>query len=895
MPKAAPETATSVKGHWLMRKRLLSRLDDGMAKKLCLVTAPAGYGKTVLLEQWCDTLRRRKISASLIKLGDADNEPFSFLASIFNVLAEFGVPLENILSPHGGLFQGASPQTSIKYLANILTKTQQEIVFIFDGFEKIKDPKVLFQVQQLLHYFPENIHFVIGCREIPDIRLSEYKVSNNIALITHEDLRFTAEDIRLLLDETQYPKIGKDVIDTLYQKTEGWVVAVEIALNWMKDKPDGFSAIKTFSGRTVDLADYLLEQVLAEQEEEVKTVLMRMALLERCNGELVNLLCDREDGWDILDKLCRRNLVLAVDDERTWFRINSLFSEFLRGYLARREGAREKHYHLKASKWFFENACYPEALQHAQLAGDFAGVAAMLEEMGGWRLIFDGRFELLNKYFDQLPEAVREHYPRLRLAEIFMLLKDGQIAHGEKRYSELQAQLESEKSDDALLVSEAKIVRAYLSGYGDQQQTPEYLASLKQLKISLPPSDRLLLGDIENNLTFAHYELGNFGEAADSARRAISCYRATKSLYGEIFIYIHLGMAYYSQGRLRDAKATWNEGYVMAGENYGDDSDIAALLAVHLAMVAYEMNSISEAKALIEKSIDQLEVSDCWCNVYIVGYLTAARINRIVGGAESALKILERAVGTARARDLPRLETVANIQKVTVFALTGALEKARKLAEEIGLSELYQVGVATRTIRESAGIALARLLFIQGDYQQAITVLEQLAEDMQAIGHYIKLVEVLVIKAMSQYLLENIPQALATIDAALSLVMFEGNIRVFLNEGVYMHNLLGLAQRHFAFQHSNDPKAEYLAMLLKAFKQQEQGGQDTVTDQRLTHRENELALLLLQGMLNKQIAARLSISENTVKYHLKQLYKKLGVNSRKDAIRSISENKLIGY
>lgn len=891
--------ASSQAGHLLIRNRLLDRLDEGTQKKLCLITAQAGYGKTVLLEHWYPVARKNRVPVCLIRLGDAENEPFALLSSITDALAGIGVAPGYLTPPQNALHTGGSAHVAVQSLANVLRTCDRDMVLVFDGFENIRNHDALRLVDQMLHYFPDAVHFVISSRDVPNIRLSEYKVRNRMDLITQSDLAFTVEEVREFAAGGWGGDAAPEMLDVLQQKTEGWPVAVEIALKRADGKSDPLSEIQSFSGRISDLSEYLQEQILLDQEDQIKIVLMRMSLLDRFNGDLVNLLCGRKDGWDVLDRLHRRNLLVVMDEERSWFRFNVLFAEFLKEFRDRREGGRTRDCHLLACKWFFENNHFPEALRHAWMASDVDGVAKLLNEMGGWRLIFDGRADLLHAYFNRLPAEIVQRYPRLRLAEVFMLLKDGEIAHGEKQYTELQAQLEAQQAGNPLLVSEAQIVGAYLSGYSDRPQTPEYLTFLKELKISLPPSDRFLLGDVENNLTIAHYELGHFGEAADSARRAINCYRAIRSLYGEIFIYIHLGMAYYAQGRLRDAKATWDEGHLMALENYGDGSHIAALLAVHLAMVEYELNRLSEAKVHIEKSLDLLEISDCWCNVYIVGYLTAARLNRTMGGVDSALKVLERATGTARARGLPRLELVADIERVVVYALSGASEQAQKLADTIDLQQIYkgeQNGIAaTRTVREAAGIALARLSFVRGEYKNAVRLLDELAEETQGIGHYMRFVEVLVIKAMCQYQQENATQALATIDAALSLMVFERNARVFLNEGVYMHNLLGLAQRRLTFQHGNDPKAEYLAELLKAFKQQEDGGAQGVTDQRLSHRENELALLLIQGLQNKQIAARLSISENTVKYHLKQLYKKLDVASRKEAIRCISENRLIGY
>ena len=883
---------------FLVRKRLIDELHSALSVKLLLIAAPAGYGKTTLLEQWSKRSGSPKVKTAWIRVDTGDNEPSSLLSKIFSALEEIGVPLENLVSPGGRSMYEASRRTSIGYLANVLEKYKQDVVIILDGFEEIREASTLEFLDHILRELPNNVHFVVSSREIPPIPLSDLKLSRNLVMISADELKFTIDETRQLCKKLALATNHRGIVGELHKKTEGWIVALEMAIKWVRREDDRFEALQAFTGRTQEFADYLLEQVLADQSDEFRLALLRLSVVEQFNGDLLDILCERSDGWVMLGELHRKTLVLSVDEERQWFRFNSLFRQFLQDRLKREDGASVNSYRVVAARWFFEQDLLSEAMDLAVASGNVTLLGQMLADAGGWRLILDGRLDLLKKHLRRLPQAVVETHPRLRLAEVFLLLKEGEIEHAETLHLRLQESLGDSLADDELLESEVKIVGAYMYGYGDRLQTNEHLSFLRELKMSLPPSDRLLLADIENNLTYAHYELGNFGEAANSARRSMRAFRTVKSLYGEIFMYIHLGIAYFAQGRLRDAESTWQEGHVIAVENFGIDSQVAALLAIHLAMAKYEFNNLDDARSLISQALDKIEDSDCWCNVYIAGYLTTAKINRLTTGVEGAIKSLERAKNTARCRQLPRLELRANIQLINEYAIAGATDRAQDLADIVDVQSVFcgdSSDVDTsRTSREAAAIAIARLHYMSGDYNATIGTLTKVTGELRRIGHYHSLAEVLIMRSMAEYMMEDVTKALSTLDSVFSLVVFEGGIRGFLNEGVYMRKLLGIASRRFNIEQEHNPKQDLLNRILKAFVQQEEKFAFDILDERLTHRENELALLLMQGLQNKQIASRLSISENTVKYHLKSLYKKLGVSSRKDAILTISEQKFLG-
>ena len=882
---------------YVHRSRLLHKLDKTLIDhRVSTIIAPAGYGKSVLLTQWYEQLIENGYLTAWITLDKSDNDPVLLLSYLFQAMRQAGLNLGNMETASTQSFFGMPQQTVTGALINVLDSVDQNIIIVLDGFESLLSKAAIDILNQFMKYMPSHVHVTIGSRVVPDIPLANMRAHHELIEIVKEDLQFRSEEIMELFTQSGDFLPTEGLCRSVQEKTEGWIIAIEMLGNIISSESDGISYIDEFSGRTIEIATYLTEQIYLDCSSLEQEVLRRSAITSRFNSDLINLLCDRRDGKQLLSSFLRKALIIPLDRDGEWYRFNSLFAEYLMEVLKKYEPDSISKLHIKAAEWFMSNGLFTEAMIHAWDSGDYSIVANILSKAGGWRLILDGRINLLRSALDLLPQSVIDETPRLKLGQLLMLAKDGRAMTAVDLFnnhfkSKLQYQ------DDQLLQLEIKIVFAFLAGYGDQPQTDTHISMLEELRTEVSRSDLLLHANIENNLSFAYLQKGVFDASAESARHSLNYYRNIKSTYGEAFLYIHLGAAYLSQGRLRDAEATWREGLNIANTNFGVESDIAILTKVYLAVVHYEWNQIENAEAYLNGALDHIERSDCWTDVYLHAYITASSLSMLFHGPDKSIEMLERGIKLANKRSLQRLDIILAMKIIGVLANSGDTKAALERADILGLKNIYEgesdILPLTRTIREIAGLTLARLYVALNNHKKALSIIEPLSMEIQSYGNTRTLIELLALEAKIQY--SNNHRSIATnrITQAITFSVFEGFVRTFLDEGPFMHRLLGLAQRNPRFQGKHDPHKNYLEQLIAASKNEGNLLGRSETSLVLTTRQREILMLLYQGCSNDEVAQRLCISTNTVKFHVKGIYKLLNVRSRKQAMSIAIERKLL--
>ncbi len=866
----------------LARELLVAKLDRALEARAALLHAPAGFGKTSLLAWWRNTLSARSIPVAWLSLDDNDQDQFQFLTYLMEA-CKAGDLISNpdSLTPPSGA-SGSPPNALVGAVIIELSKCSGPQVLILDDFHRAGNDENCQVVNQLLSSLPSNIHIVISVREYPSsLALADLRARDELIEIDQSALRFSEEEIQIYLGALVEASEPGDWPKQLFTRTEGWPIALKTVRRWITEGASLRETLEQISGRSSDLADYFLEQVFDNLDELVQEFLLKTSILERVNGDLANLLCETDNGWETLESLERGDLfVQNLDRERTWYRYHRLFSEFLQERMRRRSRGQSTELHQIASDWFRANGFMAEAVQHAIASNQAETVATLFEHLGGWHYALQGHVGATERALTLVDEAMLVNYPRVWLGKIYMTVRRGEIEQAEKMFERLSGSLSSNKSVDAQFHSELVIIRSMLNVYADHDILDDEIEQLEQLS-ELSPHENDLIHAVRCTLLCMMYaQRGRFDACQTAGDKAIRHFRAMGSVFGETFIYFHEGHACMVQGRLRDAEVLYSTGNDFALEHFGVESDLAAIAGAFLAEAAYEKNNIHEAARLLDFALPHIERADAWLEVYIAAYTTAMKLARISSDPESLREITNRAFSIASHRGLPRLRAIVELQ-----ALELAHMEPRSSGGDDSIPGLGQASdsaidhLALRQLRVSVA---ARAHLQQAEYDMAIYLLKQECKrsfDERLIRSFVSLSVLLATayRADGQH-----SKATTAFEAALSASLFEGIKRPFIDEGDALVHVIRDLTDASGKQRGNRLRDRFLAELMMEINAASEKPQ---TDQdELSPREQEVLRYLVQGRSNREIAEAIAISINTVKFHVKNIFGKFAVTTRKDAV-----------
>src|SRR5215207_9353584 len=408
------------------RPRLTAKLERESGRKLTLISAPAGFGKTTLLVEWLKGRADGDHSVAWVSLDEGDNDPVRFLSYLVAALRRtvgegFG---EGVLA---ALRSPGPPRMEavLGALVNELDDLPGEIAVVLDDYHVIDSERVHRIVSFLLEHLPPNVHLVISSRIDPPLQLVRLRARNQMTELDADDLSFTSEEAATFLNSLMKLNLPAEDVEALEERTEGWIAGLQLAALSMRDRQDVSGFIQAFSGSHRDVLDFLTEEVLERQSEQIRSFLLETSILQRLTGELCDVVTNRDDGQEMLETLERENLfVVALDDERRWYRYHHLFADVLRGLLEQERSEDVKELHLRAASWYERNGWASEAFEHALAAGD-AGWAARLVEYYAQALFQRGEGVTVDRWLSALPAGLVRSRPRLSLAQAILALISG--------------------------------------------------------------------------------------------------------------------------------------------------------------------------------------------------------------------------------------------------------------------------------------------------------------------------------------------------------------------------------------------------------------------------------------------------------------------------------------
>ncbi len=885
------------------RPRLVDALDQGLARGRVLVCAPAGFGKTALLADWA---RGGGRPVAWVGLDGGDSDPARFW--------RYAVAALDGARPGLAGRVGPAPSRSFEGLVTALINGlatdagQGDVLLVLDDYHLVDAGPVHESVAYLLENLPPGLQVVVSGRADPPLPLARLRARGQLAELRAADLRFTPEEAAALLGEATGRGLPAAAVTALVARTEGWAAGLQLAGLSLRghEDPAGFAA--AFSGSHRFVLDYLADEVLDGQTEQVRAFLLETSVLERLSGELCDAVTGRADSQAILQDIERAGLFLVpLDEVRGWWRYHHLFADLLRARLLAEQPGRVQALHRAAAAWCDEHDLADDAVRHALAAGDAAWAARLVERHVETLL---GRSEgaTLRRWLSALPaESVRDR-PRLCLAQAFgaaqglqvealeALLGDAERAlamSGDEPYWDPAGRAVSVLANIPAGIAFLHAVLARLRG--DAALATEYN---QRALAELGEDDWLMRSFVRWNQAVADWLGGRLGPAERGLAEVLAERRAAdeavRRVGGEpaevlrgveggagffagflaMRVCYDLGRVQRAQGNLDAALATYREALGAAGEN--SQQPPLGMAHVGLAEVLYERNELADALGHATFGV-ALGRQLVFTPPLVAGLAVVARIRQSDGDAAGALA----ALGEAGQVELsPQVLALLNPQRARLLLAHGDVPAAARLTSAAGLRPDDEPDYP----REPEYLVLARVLIAQNDPGPALTLLQRLLDAATSQGRTGSIIEIQALRALALAARGDHAGALGALTEALTLARPGGYVRVFVDEGEPMRALL--AQLSAARRID----AGYMATLLRA------GGRAAAVPPRrgaaappglaepLTDRELEVLRLLAAGRSNQRIAHELVVALDTVKKHVTHLLGKLGAANRTEAV-----------
>jgi len=889
---------------------LIERLNNSLITgcKLALISAPTGFGKSTLV---CDWLGSINIPIAWLTLDERDKDPARFLAylvaALQNVKPGIGLILQEILqSP-----QPLQIENTLTLLINEISIIEEKFLIVLDDYHTIDSPQVDQSLDFLIEHQPTQMHLVITTREDPGIPLARLRGRGLCIELRAADLRFSNHETAEYLNRIMKLDLSEQNIDALETRTEGWIAGLQLAAISMQGRDDVTGFIQAFTGSHRFVLDYLVEEVLLRQSEQIRGFLMQTAILDRFCAPLCDAVTERDDGKEMLEALERNNLFLIpLDDSRQWFRYHHLFTEVLQTHLIDLQSDRITTLHIRASAWYDLNGLLPDAIRHSMVAKDYERVAGLLER--AWPAVEEKRAISQTAWLGwvkALPEALVQARPVLDVCYAYALLELGELEAAEARLQEAERWLQLASSINtypetpsiAMVVVDQKqwkslpatiaIGRAYIAqSRGNTQDTIRYANRVLEFRETNPFRQNqaaLMLG-------MTYWASGDLKAAERIFADYTKKLRVAGNIPDAISTTVVLAEIRLALGRLQDAIRTTEQllQYVM---------DQGEPISLHVADLHRELGELYLEQDQLEAAAQQFRISKelgekaelpVWRYRW---YIAQARLSVAQGDLDGAFTFLDEAGRLYIQSPLPDSRPISAM-KARIWLLQGRLAQALEWAQEQGLFPDNDLNY----LREYDYLTLARILIaqyqsdqIEGPIHAAMRLLDRLLKSAEEGNRLGSVIEILILQGLAHQAQGDRTSALMMLKRGLSIADPEEYVRIIIGEGPSMLTLLQEASKHRI-------APRYIGKLLTGIGEPDRKKplahpliEPEALIEPLSERELEVLRLLRTELSGPEIARQLIVSLNTMRTHTKNIYAKLGVNNRRAAVRRAEELNLL--
>ncbi len=903
------------------RPRLTNRIDRGVRGPLTLLSAPAGFGKTSLVVEWA---AQSSLPVAWLTLSREDNDLVRFFRYFANALAQVDVRLgEEAL----GFFQSTTNsglETGLTLLINEISALPNDIALVLDEFHVMEDAAVHQGLDFMLKHMPHHLHLIIASRTEPALDLAFLRAKGWVTELGADDLRFAGEEISRFFHQTMGLELPPETLQALEERSEGWITALQLAAISLRNQSDALTMLASLQGDAHVLVDFLSEEVLYRQSEQVRQFLLRSSILDILCGPLCEAVVDPESpsgfGASMLGRLEHANLFLMpLDQKHEWFRYHPLFADFLHHVLHETQIAEAPLLHKRAAAWFEQHDNHDEAFKHALASGDGKWAADLIER-NVETLIKAGDLLALTRWIGKLPSEIIDQRPRLSLAYVWGLIAAYQLDHArfwldrveqsviERRQGGETPRDPAESSGLWNTQGGLAICRSMLALIsGDFQQAAESSrAGVGYLQRDNPFIQSMLL--LEDSLYLAL--LGDTSRAIETLRETARIARGANNLLVLIVATCELAEMQAMQGHLSQALVTLQRAQFMALAPDGNPLPLAGIVDNAIGEILRERDLLKEAREYLERG---RHLTQAWWSLSSLdGLVSLARLLQSQRDIDGSQALIDEASRLALSTESSQWDDVF----VSIVAARLALQRndlvtATRWMGKSGMLDVYSnaspesypyhVYEFVRLTQARYLLAIGRSTADASQLHLALELLQSLLPRVEQFQRVTSRIEIQVLQAMTEHALGQADQAAGRLLSALALGEPEDYRHIFLDEGQPMADLLARCLR--AQQESGGylPSRGYIASLLEAIRpadgavqvlppaaEKQTGPTRARTEEgfpiSLSAREMEVLALIAEGKSNQEIAAQLYLSLNTVKRHAYNIYAKLEVGKRTHAV-----------
>jgi LuxR family transcriptional regulator, maltose regulon positive regulatory protein len=889
----------------VMRPRLFQKLDEGLKPgfRLMLVSAPAGFGKSTLVSEWA---RQIGLPTAWLTCDESDNDPIRFwnyfLAAIQTVDPELGKRL-------AALVQASPPppiDVLITALVNEIASFTKPFCIILDDYHHIEDKTIHKNIDFLLDYLPSVVHLIIVTRVDPPLHLARRRGRSELCEIRAADLRFTKSEITDLLNQIMRLNLDQRDLNALEARTEGWIVGLQLAALSLQGRSDAHAFISAFEGDDRFIADYLVEEVLNRQPEHIRDFLQDTSVLHRMNGALCDALTSGHNSQAILNALENANLfILPLDNRREWFRYHQLFAKLLRQYLIQKKGIQSMAalYH-RSMDWHVQNGLIGDAVEYALEGGEFDTALSLMSQIIG-DIFMRNEFATTLRWAELIPESLLVQSPGLCLgfgwaaiatsqpkkADYFIQLVEKNVGISVDQFIAMEAAEQQALPADiigALIESTVQQARVAI----DENETAPiienysrilpYLTEERSADPSMFSPPFYLRGPMILIIALANELQGNLREAESGYREAV---QLGKQLNNHPFVaqgLTRLGQVKTLQGYLNLAEETFNEAMDYSIRQFGQVTGFFGNSMICNGNLAYERNHLHEAQRLLDGGLKLTTLLNDWQGL-LPGLTGRAKLRMAEGDSAGAFEDSDELIELSH--NFPEIvRTIAEGLRAQLLIHQNRFEEVESWVRSRG----YSIKTDPATLPVEHALVLARFWYAQKQFEHAHRFLIELQKDAEKCEEWGRWIEILALDALALDARGLHAEALITLQKSLRRAESESYVRTFVDLGFPMQTLLSQARKSKDF----DELHEYLDQLLEAFGSHQDELVETPAaplfrqplSEALSDREIEVLGLMATGASNAEIAQEFVITVNTVKKHISNIFSKLGVTTRIQAI-----------
>lgn len=876
----------------LDRPRLREQLDRLGDVRLTVVQAPAGYGKTTLLAQWFDALKSADAIRAWATLDERETGAIALVGSIAAMMAEdarFGAGLDVFFRNEAFLNADGLLATLLERLAAVRVP-----VYLFLDDAHAIGCEAGRALMQFIHAAPPNVHVVMATRESRKFGLASMRAYGQLFEIGFDQLRFTVPEAAALLARSGHDMLSEQEVATLVERTEGWVSGLKLASLALSRAANRDAVLALFTGPQRDIASYFDEDVFSGQSEAVRNFLLQTSILERLTPGLCDAMTGRTGARAMLRQIEEQGLfIVSLDDEGHSYRYHSLFSSFLQRKLAESEPGAVEILHRRAANCLAGEGDVAGAMAHALRAGDFDLLAKFLEA-NAEEFTYAGKLGIIARFAGSLPDSVLAHSPWTAVSVAWLKVRAMRFAEtrrllemASKSLAAMRAMPDADPDANERLAQTIRHREMMLAAARDDVGFVE--TECNQLLNYYADRRPYMTCSLHGQLMVARREQFRFDGLEKLHARGRSIAEQSGYRFAMVSLQAAAGVSLFAAGRTGAATVALNQGLEESLRWAGQNSGLSALVALPLADIAYEANDLSRAAELVDShlpvarelsSVDQL----------VAGYIVRSRLHSARGDLAGARRALDEAMDIALECDLERLRLAVLHEQVRVLLRNGMLDAANRQAAQADLPKTAEAcaprsGASSRD--ELRALIWTRIAISRDKIADALAVAKQWRAFCSHHGAVRSLVRWNILTAQMLAIHGDGRAAQRMMRDANAIAASANLVRSFVDEGSAVLNIL--SEAYADSMHSKHPTDVFAVRVLDAFEHRRPTLQLAASDDdglygRLSEKELEILTMVGCGMRNREIGNRLGLSEGSVKWYMQQVYDKVGIRRRSQAV-----------